>query len=35
MNMVKRFLPEYDVSEMTKAEAGAILTRFFIGRDLK
>ena len=35
LNMVKRFLPEYDVSEMTKAEAGAILTRFFIGRDLK
>lgn len=35
LNMVKRFLPEYDTSEMTKAEAGAILTRLFIGRDLK
>lgn len=35
LNMVKRFLPEYDTSEMTKAEASAILTRLFIGRDLK
>lgn len=35
VEMVRRFLPEYDVSNMTKAEAGAILTRFFLGRDLR
>lgn len=31
IEMVKRFLPDYDVTDMTKGEAGAILTRLFIG----
>lgn len=31
--MVKRFLPDYNTEGMTKAEAGAILTRLFIGRE--
>ena len=31
--MVKRFLPDYNTGGMTKAEAGAILTRLFIGRE--
>lgn len=35
VEMVRRFLPDFDTDGMTKAEAGAILTRFFIGRDLR
>lgn len=34
-DMVRRFLPDYDVETLTKAEAGAILTRMFLGRDLR
>lgn len=33
--MVRRFLPNYDVETLTKAEAAAILTRCFLGRDLR
>ena len=33
--MVRRFLPEYDVETLTKAEAAAVLTRMFLGRDLQ
>lgn len=31
IEMVKRFLPDYDTTDMTKGEAGAILTRLFLG----
>lgn len=34
LEMVKRFLPDHDTEGMTKAEAGAIITRMFLGRDL-
>lgn len=32
--MVQQFLPEYKTEGMTKAEAGAIITRMFMGRNL-
>lgn len=34
-DMVRRFLPGYDVESLTKAEAAAIITRMFLGRDLR
>lgn len=33
-DMVKRFMPDYDVENMTKSEAAAIITRMFLGREL-
>ncbi len=35
IEMVKRFLPEFNTEGITKSEAGAIITRFFLGRDLR
>lgn len=32
--MVKRFMPDYDTETMTKAEAAAIITRMFLGREI-
>ncbi|MEA5034206.1 DEAD/DEAH box helicase [Cloacibacillus evryensis] len=33
--IIRGFLPDLDTEELTKSEAGAILTRFFLGRELR